>query len=79
MAAVGAGDRPRRPPILPPLVAEERGTTMLRAAATTTLAFALLLAAPAAGSADAWDDTLARARGQTVYFNAWGGDGQIND
>ena len=28
--------------------------------------------------ADAWDDTLAEARGQTVYWNAWGGDEQIN-
>jgi putative thiamine transport system substrate-binding protein len=25
-----------------------------------------------------WDDTLAQARGQTVYWNAWGGDPQIN-
>ena len=28
--------------------------------------------------ADSWDDTLAEAQGQTVYFNAWGGDEQIN-
>ncbi|MGH6916193.1 MAG: ABC transporter substrate-binding protein [Geminicoccaceae bacterium] len=28
--------------------------------------------------ADAWDDTLAEARAQTVYWNAWGGDEQIN-
>jgi putative thiamine transport system substrate-binding protein len=28
--------------------------------------------------ADGWDDTLAEARGQTVYWNAWGGDEQIN-
>jgi putative thiamine transport system substrate-binding protein len=43
----------------------------------STLA-AALLAAPAA-SADAWDDTLEQARGQTVYWNAWGGDEKIND
>jgi putative thiamine transport system substrate-binding protein len=46
-------------------------------------AFALLgHAAPAlAGEPDAknWDAVLAAARGQTVYFNAWGGDTQIND
>ncbi len=35
------------------------------------------LAAPAL--ADSWDDTLAAARGQTVYWNAWGGDARTND
>ena len=35
------------------------------------------LAAPA--FADSWDDTLAAARGQTVYWNAWGGDERTND
>ncbi|OYX41419.1 MAG: ABC transporter substrate-binding protein [Rhodobacterales bacterium 32-67-9] len=35
------------------------------------------LAAPAC--ADAWDDTLSAARGQTVYWNAWGGDERTND
>ncbi|CAN0603851.1 unnamed protein product, partial [Ectocarpus sp. 12 AP-2014] len=25
-----------------------------------------------------WDDTLAEARGQKVYWNAWGGDERIN-
>ncbi|MGH6944016.1 MAG: ABC transporter substrate-binding protein [Geminicoccaceae bacterium] len=41
----------------------------------------LLLGVVAARSAAAedWDATLAKARGQTVYFNAWGGDPQIND
>ncbi len=29
--------------------------------------------------ADAWDDTVAAARGQTVYWNAWGGDERTND
>lgn len=38
---------------------------------------ALLLGAPAA--ADDWDATLAEARGQTVYFHAWGGSQPIND
>ncbi len=36
---------------------------------------ATLLAQPA--SAD-WDETLAAARGQTVYWNAWGGDARTN-
>lgn len=46
-----------------------------------------ILAAPlslstfgAAGATDAarWDDALAEAHGQTVYFNAWGGSDNIN-
>ncbi|MCU0900932.1 MAG: ABC transporter substrate-binding protein [Cypionkella sp.] len=28
---------------------------------------------------DAWDQTLAEAKGQTVYWHAWGGDPKIND
>lgn len=39
------------------------------------LAVLLLLAAPAWAG---WDETLAEARGQTVYFNAWGGDPRTN-
>jgi putative thiamine transport system substrate-binding protein len=31
-----------------------------------------------AAHAASWDDTLAQARGQTVYWNAWGGDPQVN-
>jgi putative thiamine transport system substrate-binding protein len=31
-----------------------------------------------AAHAASWDDTLAEARGQTVYWHAWGGDPQIN-
>jgi putative thiamine transport system substrate-binding protein len=42
----------------------------------TVAALALITASGA--RADAWDDTLAAARGQTVYWNAWGGDEQIN-
>lgn len=40
-------------------------------------ALAILIAPPV--WADAWDDTLAAARGQTVYWNAWGGDTRTND
>ena len=45
------------------------------------LAAALLLAAPALAEPDPadWDAVLAEARGQTVYWNAWGGDPRIND
>ncbi len=44
---------------------------------------ALVLAATAAGEAPAqagaeWDDILAAARGQTVFWHAWGGDPRIN-
>jgi len=42
----------------------------------TTLALATLTAAPAL--ADDWQATLDAARGQTVYFNAWGGDERTN-
>lgn len=31
-----------------------------------------------AAHAASWDDTLAEARGQSVYWHAWGGDPQIN-
>ncbi len=42
--------------------------------------FVLALAALPAGqaAADSWTDVLNEARGQTVYWNAWGGDEQIN-
>jgi putative thiamine transport system substrate-binding protein len=33
---------------------------------------------PAAGQAADWPEVLTKARGQTVYFNAWGGGEQIN-
>ena len=42
----------------------------------TVAALALVMASGA--RADAWDDTLSSARGQTVYWNAWGGDEGIN-
>jgi putative thiamine transport system substrate-binding protein len=40
------------------------------------LAVTALMSSTAA--ADDWDATLAEARGQTVYWNAWGGDEQVN-
>ena len=47
---------------------------MLLKAIATVCALMLGQAAHAAS----WDDTLAQARGQTVYWNAWGGDPQVN-
>jgi putative thiamine transport system substrate-binding protein len=46
----------------------------------TLLAAALAVASLAAGpaAADDWADILAKARGQTVYWNAWGGDERTN-
>lgn len=40
-------------------------------------AMGALLASPALAAG--WDQTLAKARGQTVYFHAWGGEQRIND
>ena len=42
------------------------------------LLVASLLIASAAETGD-WQEVLAKARGQTVYFNAWAGDTQTND
>ncbi|MEL7449292.1 MAG: ABC transporter substrate-binding protein, partial [Pseudomonadota bacterium] len=33
---------------------------------------------PAVAQAEPWEDVVAEAAGQTVYFNAWGGDLAIN-
>jgi putative thiamine transport system substrate-binding protein len=43
------------------------------------IALVLLLAGSTIAFAGPWDDTLAKARGQTVYWNAWGGDPTTND
>ena len=40
---------------------------------------ALALSLPFAAKAETWDDILAEAKGQTVYWHAWGGDPKIND
>jgi len=42
-------------------------------------ALAALLIAAAPPALAGWDETLAAARGQTVWFNAWGGDARTND
>ena len=51
------------------------------ATVSVLLAMALLvgsLAGAARAQAPNWDQALARARGQTVFWNAWGGDERIN-
>jgi putative thiamine transport system substrate-binding protein len=42
------------------------------------LAAAAALVAAQAAHAASWDETLAEARGQSVYWHAWGGDPQVN-
>jgi len=48
----------------------------------TALLLALFCVAPQAALADpaptSWDQAVAQAKGETVYFNAWGGDPKIN-
>jgi putative thiamine transport system substrate-binding protein len=57
-----------------------RRTCLRWAASASALLVAGALAVPAAApAAPAWNDVLARARGQTVYFNAWAGDERMND
>lgn len=43
------------------------------------MALAAAPSGPALASDGDFADTMAAARGQTVYFNAWGGDDKIND
>lgn len=51
---------------------------MLSRRAALALLGALPALRPFAAKAQSWDETLARARGQTVYFNAWAGDEATN-
>ncbi len=51
---------------------------LLSSAARLFTALACLFVTALAQAAD-FNDTVAAARGQTVYFNAWGGDDKIND
>ncbi|MEO3432580.1 ABC transporter substrate-binding protein [Inquilinus sp. CAU 1745] len=50
----------------------------MKKAAAALFAAALMLPAAPAMTAE-WEDVLAEAEGQTVYFNAWGGSTAIND
>lgn len=55
---------------------------MISSSARTALLFAAALAAAAPSQAEpesrSWPDIVARAKGQTVYWNAWGGDERTN-
>ncbi len=46
---------------------------------TLTAALSLALATPLAAQTADWDAVLQAAKGQTVYWNAWGGDTRTND
>src|SRR5918996_2531192 len=73
-----AGDTRTTGPIMPRcnIVARHHGgIAMLPTMVAAVCALVLGQAAHAAS----WDNTLAEARGQTVYWHAWGGDPQIND
>ena len=41
-------------------------------------ALAFTIGASETALGQSWDETLADAAGETVYFNAWGGDERIN-
>lgn len=49
----------------------------LAVGATLLVQIACFVPAPRAAEVD-WPSTVAKARGQTVYWNAWGGDDRIN-
>ena len=49
-----------------------------RLSAYSALLFSLTLSGIEPAWADAWEDVVGEAAGQTVYFNAWGGDLAIN-
>ena len=51
----------------------------MKAPLLAALGFAIAAMAQATTAlAATWDETLEKARGQTVYFNAWGGDERTN-
>jgi putative thiamine transport system substrate-binding protein len=51
---------------------------MARILAAVFLTLALGMASAKAADQPAWEDVLTEAAGETVYFNAWGGDETIN-
>ena len=54
--------------------------TLIAWAASTLLGFGAVNAALAADpNPSDWDAVKAQAKGQTVFFNAWGGSQNIND
>ncbi|EAR10969.1 ABC transporter substrate-binding protein [Reinekea blandensis] len=50
---------------------------MLKRLLSSAVAFCVLTTSPV--WAETWTDILEKAKGQTVYFHAWGGDENIND
>ncbi|WP_257267108.1 hypothetical protein [Endozoicomonas sp. ONNA2] len=48
----------------------------LRASTTTALVMAAFISSISANEATTrpWQDVVAKSKGQTVYFNAWGGE-----
>jgi putative thiamine transport system substrate-binding protein len=56
---------------------EVRSEVRLRSALLVAVA-ALLLQNPATAQEQKWSDIVAKARGQTVHWNAWGGDEKTN-
>ncbi len=46
---------------------------------TAVSTFALMMLGPRMAHAGSWEAILAEAKGQTVYWHAWGGDTKIND
>lgn len=51
---------------------------MIKAGIRVVLSLVAMIALGQPASAQEWTDVVARARGQTVYWNAWGGDEKIN-
>ena len=55
-----------------------RRALLAAAAVSGLLAPPVLLASPARAASRPWPEIEAAARGQTVFFNAWGGDDRTN-
>ncbi|WP_051329513.1 ABC transporter substrate-binding protein [Geminicoccus roseus] len=55
-----------------------RRSPIVRHALGLAVALAALIGSPSGSQAREWNEVLAEARGQTVYFNAWAGDPQTN-
>src|SRR5262245_38072573 len=69
-----------RPPATVASTAREKGIMLQRVVAILLLTIiATVQSASADTAAIDWPQTVSAARGQTVYFNAWGGSERIND
>ena len=72
----GAGKHLRRSRTSPN--PNQKGNRMRSLFCAAGLACALAAASSAAHADAAWDAVLAKAKGETVYWNAWGGDERTN-